>query len=72
VRRYAARLRSERIAETLAQLEEAGIEASRFPSHDDELVLELDAVTGVHATVAILGAATWIEAADLVVAPRAV
>jgi hypothetical protein len=72
VRRYAARLRSERIAETLARLEEAGIDASRFPSHDDQLLLELDAVTGVHATTAILGAATWIEVDDLIVAPWAI
>ena len=70
--RYAARLTAARFDETMASLRDAGIEASPFPGGDQEVLVELEAITGVHASVEILGSAVWIHPEDFVVAPRCV
>jgi hypothetical protein len=70
--RYAARLTAARFDETMASLRDAGIEASPFPGSDKELLVELEAITGVHASAEILGSAGWIHPEDFVVAPRCV
>jgi hypothetical protein len=70
--RYAARLTAARFDETLASLRDAGIEANPFPGGEQELLVELEASTGVHASAEILGSAGWIHPEDFVVAPRCV
>jgi hypothetical protein len=70
--RYAARLTASRFDETLVSLRDAGIEASPVPGGKDELLVELEAVTGVHASAEILGSAVWIDPGDFVVAPLAI
>jgi hypothetical protein len=71
--RYAARLTAARFDETMASLRDAGIEVSPFPGGGaQELLVELEAATGVHASAEILGSAVWIDPEDFVVAPRCV
>jgi hypothetical protein len=67
--RFAARLTSSRFDETLASLRDAGIEASPYPGRENELLVELEAATGVHASAEILGSAVWIQPDDFVAPP---